>query len=303
MKVLLVCEYREGSFLETVYELNSFADKMKAEKVWFAVGSKNNLPEVDGKFYIADVDKYKEYNPEIHKKLIIDVAKKEGIDYVVLPHTSYGWDLAPRVAAALKVAQISEVIDISDDGFVVPACNQKLIRCVKPKTKQAVITIQTGAFAPQKGEKNIELLEVNLEDEEKSLEFLGYEEAEAKSVDLTKAEVIVSVGRGIGKADNIAAAEALAKVLKGELGASRPVVDAGWVDHSRQVGTTGQIVSPKVYIALGISGAIQHLAGMKKSEFVIAVNTDKDAPIAEAADILVVADATTFANALAETLK
>ena len=124
MKVLLVCEYREGSFLETVYELNSFADKIKAQKVWFAVGSKGNLPEVDGKFYIADVDKYKEYNPEIHKKLIIDVAKKEGIDYVVLPHTSYGWDLSPRVAAGLKVAQISEVIDISDDGFVVPACNQ-----------------------------------------------------------------------------------------------------------------------------------------------------------------------------------
>lgn len=303
MKVLLVCEYREESFLDTAYELNGFADKAKAQKVWFSVGKNGALLDVDGKFYLADVDKYKEYNPEIHKRLIMDVAKKEDIDYVVFPHSSYGWDLAPRVAAGLQIAQTSEVIDITDGGFVLPACNQKLRRYVKPKTQKSVITIQTGAFSPLKGAGNTELQELSLEGIDEKLEFLGYEEAEAKTVDLTKAQVIVSVGRGMGKADNIAAAEALAKVLKGELGASRPVVDAGLVDHSRQVGTTGQIVSPKLYIALGISGAIQHLAGMKKSEFVIAVNTDKDAPIAEAADILVVADAAVFATALAEKLK
>ena len=111
--------------------------------------------------------------------------------------------------------------------------------------------------------------------------FEGYEAAEKGGVDLTKAEVIVSAGRGIGKPDNVPIVAALAKALGGEYGASRPVVDSEWVEHDRQVGTTGQTVAPKLYVACGISGAIQHLAGMKKSEFVVAINTDKDAPIGD----------------------
>jgi electron transfer flavoprotein alpha subunit len=130
------------------------------------------------------------------------------------------------------------------------------------------------------------------------LEFIGYEPAEPKDVDLGRAEVIVSAGRGVGKKENIPVIAALAKALGGELGASRPVVDAGWVDHSHQVGTTGQTVSPKLYVACGISGAIQHLAGMKKSDFVVAINKDRDAPIGEVADVLVVADVIQFVPAL-----
>jgi electron transfer flavoprotein alpha subunit len=130
------------------------------------------------------------------------------------------------------------------------------------------------------------------------VEFLGYEPAEEKGVDLAKAEVIVSAGRGIGKKDNVPVIAALAKALGGELGASRPVVDAEWVAHDHQVGTTGQTVAPKLYVACGISGAIQHLAGMKKSDFIIAINKDKDAPIGEVADVLVVADVMQFVPAL-----
>ena len=122
-------------------------------------------------------------------------------------------------------------------------------------------------------------------------------------VDLGKAEVIVSAGRGIGNADNIGMVADLARALGGEYGASRPVVDAEWVEHNRQVGTTGQTVSPKLYVACGISGAIQHLAGMKKSEFVVAVNTDRDAPIGEIADVLVVADLKQFLPELTQRLQ
>ena len=129
-------------------------------------------------------------------------------------------------------------------------------------------------------------------------EFLGYEQAEAGEVDLAKAEVIVSAGRGVGKPENVEMIKTLAKALGGEYGASRPVVDAGWVPNDRQVCTTGQVVAPKLYVACGISGAIQHLAGMKKSEFVLAINTDKDAPIGEVADVLVIADIKQFAPAL-----
>ncbi len=183
------------------------------------------------------------------------------------------------------------------DGYLLPACNAKLRRTVKAATGQVVITLQAGAFmaADPAGSPKVEELSVSGAG---NTEFAGYEQAEVGGVDLAKAEVIVSAGRGIGKPENIPMIEALAKALGGEYGASRPVVDAGWAPHDRQVGTTGQVVSPKLYVACGISGAIQHLAGMKKSEFILAINTDKDAPIGEVADVLVVADVKQFAPAL-----
>jgi len=302
MKVLLVAEYREKALLETIYELNGFANSLNAEKVFFAVGYENNLPKVAGKLYLADAEKYGEYNPDVHKELIKQVVEKENPDYVVFSHSSYGWDLAPRVAAALKVGQLTEVVAIEDNTFVVPACNAKLRRFVRHTPGKAVLTIQGGAFAPVVDSASPEVEKIEASAQPK-IEFVGYEEAEAKSVDLTKAEIIVSAGRGVGKPDNVPVIEELAKALGGELGASRPVVDAGWVEHSRQVGTTGQTVSPKLYVACGISGAIQHLAGMKKSDYVIAINTDKDAPIAEVADVLVVADVMQFVPALTAKLK
>lgn len=302
MKVLLVAEYREKALLETIYELNGFANSLNAEKVFFAVGYESNLPKVAGKLYLADAEKYGEYNPGVHKELIKQVVEKENPDYIVFSHSSYGWDLAPRVAAALKVGQLTEVVAIEDNTFVVPSCNAKLRRFVRHTPGKAVLTIQAGAFAPVVDSASPEVEKIEASAQAK-LEFVGYEEAEAKSVDLTKAEIIVTAGRGIGKPDNVPVIEELAKALGGELGASRPVVDAGWVDHSRQVGTTGQTVSPKLYVACGVSGAIQHLAGMKKSDYIIAINTDKDAPIAEAADVLVVADVMQFVPALTSKLK
>jgi electron transfer flavoprotein alpha subunit len=170
-------------------------------------------------------------------------------------------------------------------------------RTVTTGTSKTVLTIQAGAFpALQPG--GMPQIRKLAADGSGALEFVGYEAAEKKDVDLGKAEIIVSAGRGIGKKDNVPVIQALAKALGGELGASRPVVDAGWVEHSHQVGTTGQTVSPKLYVACGISGAIQHLAGMKKSDFIIAINKDKDAPIGEIADVLVVADVMQFVPAL-----
>jgi electron transfer flavoprotein alpha subunit len=170
-------------------------------------------------------------------------------------------------------------------------------RSVKPASHRAVLTIQAGAFQPVQpgGTPLVEQIETETAT---NLEFVGYEPAEEKGIDLARAEVIVSAGRGVGKKDNVPVIAALAKALGGELGASRPVVDAGWVDHGHQVGTTGQTVSPKLYVACGISGAIQHLAGMKKSDFILAINKDKDAPIGEVADVLVVADVMQFVPAL-----
>ena len=297
MKALLIGEYREGKLLESTYELLGFAGQMGAETAMLLVGNENQLPAYGGPLYLADAAACGEYNPDLHKKLILDAVQKENPDYIVFLHSSYGWDLAPRVAATLRAAQISEVIALADGGFEVGCCNAKMRRNVKPATSKTVLTIQAGAFPVLQpgGSPAIQKLSAT---GSAALEFAGYEPAEKKDVDLGKAEIIVSAGRGVGKKDNIAVIQALATALGGELGASRPVVDADWVNHSHQVGTTGQTVSPKLYVACGISGAIQHLAGMKKSDFIIAINKDKDAPIGEIADVLVVADVMQFVPAL-----
>ncbi len=297
MKALLVGEYREGQLLEATYELLGFAGQLGADTAMLLVGSSSQLPAYGGTLYLADVAACGEYNPDLHKKLILDTVAKENPDYIVFLHSSYGWDLAPRVAAQLKVAQVSEITGLVDGGFEVGACNAKMRRTVKPATAKAVLTIQAGAFPVTQPGGTPQVQQLSAAGGN-GVEFVGYEPAEAKDVDLTRAEIIVSAGRGIGKKDNVPVIAALAKAMGGELGASRPVVDAGWVEHSHQVGTTGQTVSPKLYVACGISGAIQHLAGMKKSDFVVAINKDKDAPIGEIADVLVVADVLQFVPAL-----
>lgn len=303
MKTLLVAEYRDGKLLNSTYELVAFAQELGADAAMFLVGTDGDLPQFAGTLYLADAGRYGEYNPSVHKQMLLDVVAKENPDLIVFSHSSYGWDLAPRTALALQAAQISEVVEIKDGQMVVPTCNSKLRRNVSAKTEVTVVTLQAGAFgldSDPSGSPSVETVDTDCAGE---IEFAGYEEAAAGGVDLGKAEVIVSAGRGVGKADNVEMIAGLAKALGGELGASRPVVDAEWAEHARQVGTTGQTVSPKLYVACGISGAIQHLAGMKKSEFVVAVNTDKDAPIGEVTDVLVVADVKEFVPALTEKLQ
>ncbi len=297
MKALLVGEYREGNLLDTTYELFGFADQLGAETALLLVGSDSRLPAWVGTLYLADAAQYGEYNPELHKQLVLEAVARESADCVVFLHSSYGWDLAPRVAAGLKAAQVSEIIGIREEGFEVGCCNGKMRRTVKPATPSCVLTIQAGAFPQLQPGGSPTIIRMETAGSS-SLEFMGYEPAEAKELNLTRAEVIVTAGRGIGKKENVPLIAALAKALGGELGASRPVVDAGWVPHGHQVGTTGQSVSPKLYVACGVSGAIQHLAGMKKSEFILAINKDKEAPIGEVADLLVVADLLQFVPAL-----
>lgn len=303
MKTLLVAEYREGKLQGGVYDLIAFAGKIGAESAMFLIGSDSELPKYEGTLYLADVAACGEYNPDVHKQLLLETIAKVKPDMVVFCHSSYGWDLAPRVAHALKAGQVSEVVDFVDGLPVVPVCNSKLRRKVAVNTGVTVLTLQAGAFSladEPAGTPTVEKLSTGAIGR---IALTGYEYAEKGGVDLTKASVIVSAGRGIGKPENISLVAALAKALRGEYGASRPVVDAEWAEHNRQVGTTGQTVSPKLYVACGISGAIQHLAGMKKSEFVVAINTDKDAPIGEIADVLVVADLKQFIPMLTEKIQ
>ncbi len=303
MKALLAAEFRDGELLGSYQELIGFAGQLEADYAMFLVGSSNALPAFEGTLYLADAAQVGDYNPDVHKQLLLNAIEQEQPDYVVFSHSSYGWDLAPRVACNLQASQISEVVEIKDGAMVVPVCNGKLRREVTPNTPVTVVTLQAGAFGiaePPAGSPEVKGITT---DATGPISFTGYEEAEAGGVDLSKSEVIVSAGRGVGKPENVGIIEELANALGGDYGASRPVVDSEWVEHNRQVGTTGQTVSPKLYVACGISGAIQHLAGMKKSEFIVAVNTDKDAPISEVADVLVVADLKQFVPALTEKIK
>lgn len=304
MKTLLVAEYRDGKVLGCSNELLGFAEAVGGEQAMVLIGDGRSLPACSGTLYLADAAVCGEFNPDVHKQVILEVVQREQPDMVVFSHSSYGWDLAPRVAFALKAAQVSEVVAVMDGKLIVPVCNGKLRRSVEWLTGKTVVTIQAGAF-PAKDTSSgapaaVEKIAVTGNGR---IVFEGYEAAVKGEVDLTRAEVIVSAGRGVGKAENVRIIEKLARALGGEYGASRPVVDAEWVAHDRQVGTTGQTVSPKLYVACGISGAIQHLAGMKKSEFVVAINTDRDAPIGEEADVLVVADLLQFVPILTEKIQ
>jgi len=304
MKTLLICEYREGKLLDSSYELLAFADKLGSDTALLMIGSDSEAPRVNNTVYFADALKYGEYNPDLHKQIVLAAVERENPDYIVFIHSSYGWDLAPRVAVALKASQISEIVGVIDGRYEVGICNSKLRRTVIPKTEKAVLTIQAGAFsADREFNGTPKLVRIDLPEVAPSMEFVGYETTGERDVDLTKAEVIVSAGRGVGKKENVAVIATLAKALGGELGASRPVVDADWVEKSHEVGITGQTVSPKLYVACGISGAIQHIAGMKKAGFVVAINKDKDAPIGEVADVLVVADVMQFVPALTAKLR
>ncbi|PHR27906.1 MAG: electron transfer flavoprotein subunit alpha [Desulfotalea sp.] len=300
MKILLVAECREGRLQANINDLLGFAAKADAESALFLVGTQEELPKFAGTLYLADSSTYGEYNPEIHKQLLLDTIDTVKPDMVIFSHSSYGWDLAPRIAFALKAAQISEVVDFVDGKPIAPVCNAKLRRTVAPKTAVTILTLQAGAFSLAEEPTTTPTVEAISTTATGKIEFSGYQQADIGGVDLSKAQVIVSAGRGIGKPENIAIIEGLAKALKGEYGASRPVVDSEWAEHNRQVGTTGQTVSPKLYVACGISGAIQHLAGMKKSEFIVAINTDKDAPIGEVADVLLIADLKQFVPILTD---
>src|SRR3954470_9909528 len=196
---------------------------------------------------------------------------------------------------------------IGDLIWTRPVMSGKLQSKVRVKGEGTVlVSVQSGAFPADsavRGEAEVKPLAIDLSGVKPDREILGYEEVGGDTVDLTKADVIVAVGRGVGGADKMGVVEALAKALGAEIGASRPVIDNGWLPRDRQIGSSGQTVAPKLYVAAGISGAIQHLVGMKGSHTIVAINKDADAPIFEVADYGIVGDLFEIVPALVNALK
>lgn len=314
--ILVVAEVSKGAIREASYELVAIARELASagghQVNGLVVGSgvgdlaKTFASKGAGKTYVVDSPAAANFNSEVYGKAIRAAAKAANASLVLISNTPSGWDVAPRVAAGLDCGYVSDCFKAaasgSDFSFVRRVFNGKLDAEVEAKG-QTVATIQPGAVAPFSGSSDggTEALNVDLGAKSK---FVEIKVSQSTGVDLTKADVIVSGGRGVGAPEKFPEViKPLADALGGAMGASRPVVDAGWLDHPYQVGSSGQVVAPKLYIAAGISGAIQHLVGMKSSNFIIAINKDPDAPIFEVANVGVVADLFEIVPKLTEAVK
>ncbi|MBK6656550.1 FAD-binding protein [Zoogloea sp.] len=244
------------------------------------------------KVKVADAAAYAEQGAENVAALLVEVIKTGGYSHVLAPATTFGKNILPRVAALLDVAQISEIVAIeSADTFVRPIYAGNALATVKSSDAIKVITVRTTAFdaVAAGGAAPVESIAAGPDLGQSKL--VGRELTVSARPELGAAKIIVSGGRGLGSGDNYRAVlEPLADKLSAAMGASRAAVDAGFVPNDYQVGQTGKIVAPQLYIAVGISGAIQHLAGMKDSKVIVAINKDPEAPIFQVADYGLVAD-------------
>ena len=318
--VWVILQHREGQVSRISWEAIAAAQKLaatlggKAEAVLLGSGVGLAAAEVAkldlAAVHVADHDALRVYTPGTYIGALGPAIKTVAPAFVVFPHTYQTVDYMARLAQAVGAGLLPEVTSFeSGDGLVWtrPIMSGKLQARVRVKGEGTVlVSVQSGAFQADgvvRGEAEVKPLEVDLAAVKPDREVLGYEEVGGDTVDLTKAEVIVAVGRGVGGADKMGPVEALAKALGAEIGASRPVIDNGWLPRDRQIGSSGQTVAPKLYVAAGISGAIQHLVGMKGSSVIVAINKDPGAPIFTVADYGIVGDLHEVLPALTEAVQ
>lgn len=297
MRVLVVAEHDNQSLKAGVLNTIQAARKIASEVVVLVAGHEASsvaqaAAQVEGvsKVLHADAAQYAHALAENIANLVLSIAKE--YTHILAPASTFGKNFLPRVAALLDVAQVSDVIQVVDaDTFVRPIYAGNVLATVKSSDTIKILTIRTTGFdavAATGGCAAIESLAAQADSGLAS--FVEQTLTKSDRPELGAAKIIVSGGRGMGSSENFAILEALADKLGAAIGASRAAVDAGYVPNDYQVGQTGKIVAPQLYIAVGISGAIQHLAGMKDSKVIVAINKDEEAPIFQVADYGLVAD-------------
>jgi len=251
-----------------------------------------------------------DYTPDGYTSAIESVVRQQDPQLVVMPHTYLVRDYAPKLAARFGKSLISDCIRAQVSGSAITFTRRIFLGkldadVVSDGAAPVFATFQSGAFRPDQARKGsgAEIVDVPVEVGEIRMTPEAPFQEVKQAVDLSKADIIVAVGRGIKSKDNLALAEKLAEVLGGDLAASRPICDAEWLPIDRQIGSSGQTVAPKLYVALGISGAIQHLVGMKNSGTIVAINKDPEAPIFDIADYGIVGDLFEAVPVLTEEIK
>jgi electron transfer flavoprotein alpha subunit len=324
MKILVIAEQRQGKWNNTSFETLAAAQQIAAEtkgslsgvvigKGVAALAEELAAKKVD-EVLLVEHDLLEAYTPDGFAIALGQAISSAKPDLVLLPHTYQVRDFAPKLAASLNKGMIADCIGYrSENGKLVFVRQMFQGKTVADVTFQGdapwFASFQAGAFradlvAPHaSGKAPVNKVAVNLESAQIRTKPMELFREAKQAVDLTQASIIVAIGRGIKAPENIAQAEKLAKAIGGELAASRPICDEGWLPMERQIGSSGQTVAPKLYLALGISGAIQHVVGMKGSRTIVAVNKDQNAPIFEVADYGIVGDIFEIMPALTETLE
>ena len=297
MSILVLAEHNNEILKEATKKAITAASKIASPVHVLVAGidcknAANDAASTEGveKVLLAENSQYKNMLSEPISELLIDLMSE--YDYLVSAATTNGKNILPRVAAKLDVSQISEIIGvINGKTFQRPIYAGNAIATVESSTDKNVITIRTTAFETAKDSNSTaEISSIGIEKNPGLSEFVEEKVSGGERPELTSAGTIVSGGRGMQSGDNFKLLESVADKLGAAVGASRAAVDAGFVPNEYQVGQTGKVVAPELYIAVGISGAIQHLAGMKDSKVIVAINKDDEAPIFEVADYGLVAD-------------
>ena len=297
MSILVIAEHDNTNIKGATLNTLAAATQISSDVTLMIAGSDcasvvSEAQTFDGvsKIISTDNDKYKNFLAEDMTELVMSVANNYG--HIMAPATTFGKNLLPRVSAKLDSQQISDIISVeSEDTFKRPIYAGSCIATVKSLDSIKVITVRATAFDPI-GTSNSDVTVESLDEAKSSdiSEFVSEEIAKSDRPELTAANIVISGGRGMQSGDNFHLLDSIADKLGAAVGASRAAVDAGFVPNDYQVGQTGKIVAPDLYIAVGISGAIQHLAGMKDSKVIVAINKDEDAPIFQVADYGLVAD-------------
>ena len=297
MSILVIAEHNNTEVKSSTLNTISAASKLGDEIEVLVLGSniENISKEISSyqhvsKVIFLDSQKFEHAIAENIEPVIVSIA--ENYSHILAPATTFGKNVMPRVSVKLDVAQISDIINIeSEDTFIRPIYAGNALATVRSKDTKKVITVRPTSFdvvAKEGGSGVVEQL--NFDIGETKVEFIDREESKSDRPELSTARIVISGGRGLQSAENFKLISDIADKLNAAIGASRAAVDAGYVSNDYQVGQTGKVVVPDLYIAVGISGAIQHLAGMKESKIIVAINKDEEAPIFNVADYGLSAD-------------
>jgi len=311
MDILVVLEDNHGSIHRMSKEAIVAAQQMGGSVSALVIGGNSlKFAEIISKYNLSEVitvnhDLVSSYNADGYAETVNQIIQNEKPSKIIIGHTYQTRDFMPRVSAKLNIPFISDIISLDGEQYIKQVLNAKLNASSSTNSDCCILSFQSAAFNEEDlsfGSCQIRSFDVDLDlSKVRSVSEAPFQE-EAGDVDLESAEVLVSIGRGIEKEENIPIGFELAKAIGAEVSASRPIVDAGWIDSFRQVGSSGATVSPKLYFSVGISGAIQHVVGMKGAKFILAINKDPEAPIFEIADYAVVGDVLEIIPKLTEAL-